>query len=126
LLATDVQSITYPDDRDADTAQVRQMLGRAFETYQANKRYVRKDGRVVWTQLSGSLVWLQSGEPHYFIYQIQDITDRVNAERALRASEDDSLHRRSHPGMIWESMLTASIPSAVRRRRRSWGFHRIS
>jgi diguanylate cyclase (GGDEF)-like protein/PAS domain S-box-containing protein len=88
LLATDVQSITYPDDRDADTVQVRQMLDRTIESYQTNKRYVRKDGRVVWTQLSGSLVWLQSGEPHYFIYQIQDITDRVNAERALRASEE--------------------------------------
>jgi diguanylate cyclase (GGDEF)-like protein/PAS domain S-box-containing protein len=88
LLATDVQSITYPDDRDADSVQVRQMLDRTIDTYQANKRYVRKDGRVVWTQLSGSLVWLQSGEPHYFIYQIQDITDRVNAERALRASEE--------------------------------------
>jgi diguanylate cyclase len=88
LLATDVQSITFPDDRDADTVQVRQMLDRAIETYQANKRYVRKDGRVVWTQLSGSLVWLQSGEPHYFIYQIQDITDRIDAERALRASEE--------------------------------------
>jgi diguanylate cyclase (GGDEF)-like protein/PAS domain S-box-containing protein len=88
LLATDVQSITYPDDRDADAFQVRQMLDRAIDTYQTNKRYVRKDGSVVWTQLSGSLVWLQSGEPHYFIYQIQDITDRVNAERALRASEE--------------------------------------
>jgi diguanylate cyclase (GGDEF)-like protein/PAS domain S-box-containing protein len=88
LLATDVQSITFPDDRDADAFQLRQMLDRAIDSYQTNKRYVRKDGRVVWTQLSGSLVWLQSGEPHYFIYQIQDITDRVNAERALRASEE--------------------------------------
>jgi diguanylate cyclase (GGDEF)-like protein/PAS domain S-box-containing protein len=88
LLATDVQSITYPDDRDADAAQVRRMLARKIDTYQANKRYVRKDGCVVWTQLSGSLIWLQSGEPHYFIYQIQDITDRVQAERALRASEE--------------------------------------
>ena len=88
LLATDVQSVTHPDDRDADRDQVRQMLDREIETYQTNKRYVRKDGRVVWTQLSGSLVWLQSGEPHYFICQIQDITDRVNAERALRASEE--------------------------------------
>jgi len=88
LLATDVQSITYPDDRDADAAQVRQMLARAIQTYQTDKRYVRKDGRVVWTQLSGSLVWLQTGEPHYFIYQIQDITDRVRAEQALRASEE--------------------------------------
>jgi diguanylate cyclase (GGDEF)-like protein/PAS domain S-box-containing protein len=88
LLATDVQSITYPDDRDADAAQVRQMLDRAIETYQTDKRYVRKDGRVVWTQLSGSLVWLQTGEPNYFIHQIQDITDRVRAEQALRASEE--------------------------------------
>ncbi len=64
------------------------MLDRAIETYQTDKRFVRKDGHVVWTQLSGSLVWLQSREPHYFIYQIQDITDRVNAERALRASEE--------------------------------------
>jgi diguanylate cyclase (GGDEF)-like protein/PAS domain S-box-containing protein len=88
LLATDVQSITHPDDRDADAFQVRQMLDRAIDTYQSNKRYVRKDGRVVWTQLSGSLVWLQSGEPHYFIYQIQDITDRISAEQALRASEE--------------------------------------
>ena len=89
LMATDVQSITYPDDRDTDAAQVRQMLERAVEdTYQTNKRYVRKDGQVVWTQLSGSLVWLQTGEPHYFIYQIQDITDRARAERALRASEE--------------------------------------
>ncbi len=53
-----------------------------------DKRYVRKDGRVVWTQSSGSLVWLQSGEPHYFICQVQDITDRVHAEQALRASEE--------------------------------------
>ncbi|MGB6308400.1 MAG: EAL domain-containing protein [Steroidobacteraceae bacterium] len=88
LLATDAQSITYPEDREVDAAQRTDMLDRAIETYQVNKRYVRKDGRVVWTQVSGSLVWLQSGEPHYFIYQIQDITDRVNAERALRASEE--------------------------------------
>ena len=88
LLATDVQSITYPDDRDADAVQVRQMLDRVIETYQTNKRFVRKDGRVVWTQLSGSLVWLHAGEAHYFICQIQDITDRIDAERALRASEE--------------------------------------
>src|SRR5258708_13445799 len=103
LVGTDVQSITYPDDRDADRDQVRQMLDRVIETYQTNKRYVRKDGRVVWTQLSGSLVWLQSGEPHYFIYQIQDITDRVNAEQALRASEERfrSIAEATQEG-IWE------------------------
>ena len=88
LLASDVQSMTYPEDRDVDAQQMREMLSRAIETYQLNKRYVRKDGSIVWTQLSASLVWLQSGEPHYFIHQIQDITDRMRTERALRASEE--------------------------------------
>ena len=88
LLSGDVQSITHPDDHDADSAQVAQMLARKIATYQTNKRYVRKDGRVVWTQISGSLVWLKDGRPHYFIYQVQDVTDRIRAEAALRASEE--------------------------------------
>ncbi len=88
LLATDMQSITYPEDRESDAPQLAQMLLRSLESYQTNKRYVRKDGRVVWTQLSGSMVWLLSGEPHYLIYQVQDITDRIHAERALRDSEE--------------------------------------
>ncbi len=88
LLVTDVPSITHPDDRNIDRVQKREMLARQLESYQVNMRYVRKDGRVVWTQLSVSLVWLQTDQPHYFIFQIQDITDRIRAEEALRASEE--------------------------------------
>jgi diguanylate cyclase (GGDEF)-like protein/PAS domain S-box-containing protein len=88
MLAGDVQSITHPDDLGADSLQLSRMLAREIETYQANKRYVRKDGRVVWTQLSVSLVWLQKDQPHYFIYQIQDVTDRIRTEEALRLSEE--------------------------------------
>ena len=88
LLVTDVPSITHPDDRDIDRVQKCEMLARQLESYQVNMRYVRKDGRIVWTQLSVSLVWLQTDQPHYFIFQIQDITDRIRAEEALRASEE--------------------------------------
>jgi diguanylate cyclase (GGDEF)-like protein/PAS domain S-box-containing protein len=88
LLSGDAQSITHPADLDADKTEVAQMLARKIDSYQSNKRYVRKDGRVVWAQVSGALVWLQNGQPHYFIYQIQDITDRIRAEEALRASEE--------------------------------------
>src|SRR5258708_9791249 len=80
LLATDVQSIPYPDDRDADSEQVRQMLAREIETYKTNKRYLRKDGRAPWTQLIGSLVWLGSGSPHDFLYPIQSTSRRCIAE----------------------------------------------
>ena len=88
LLTGDVQSLTHPDDLDADRAEVAQLLARSIDTYQVNKRLVRKDGRVVWTQLSSSLVWRQNGQPQYFICQIQDITERIRAQEALRLSEE--------------------------------------
>jgi diguanylate cyclase (GGDEF)-like protein/PAS domain S-box-containing protein len=87
LMSIDPNSIAFPADRDVDKALVRRLLAREVQTSQANMRFVRKDGQVVWTQLNCSLVWLHSG-PHYFIYQIQDITDRIRTEEALRASEE--------------------------------------
>jgi diguanylate cyclase (GGDEF)-like protein/PAS domain S-box-containing protein len=88
LLATDISSITYPDDREMDAQQIQAMLSRSIAAYQTEKRFVRKGGDVVWTQMSGSLVWMKADVPHYFIYQIQDISDRVLAQRALRDSEE--------------------------------------
>ena len=88
VVVTDAQSITHPDDRFAEAAQIRQVLLRQVEAYRTTKRFIRKDGAVVWTEIAGSLVWQHSGKPHYFIWQIQDITDRIRAEEALRASEE--------------------------------------
>lgn len=51
------------------------------------KRYVRKDGRVVWCLLSASLVRDATGKPLYRIAQVEDITGRREAEEKLRASE---------------------------------------
>jgi diguanylate cyclase (GGDEF)-like protein/PAS domain S-box-containing protein len=88
LLTSDVEAITHPDDRDADRVQMARMVARRIDTYQLNKRFIRRDGRVVWTQLNGSLVWQQNGKPQYFICQIQDITARMRAQEALRLSEE--------------------------------------
>ena len=88
LLSRDALSITHPEDRFADGPQIRQVLLRQVEAYRTTKRFIRKDGAVVWTEIAGSLVWQHSGKPHYFIWQIQDITDRIRAEEALRASEE--------------------------------------
>ncbi len=53
LLAIDVRAIAHREDRDVDAIQIRDMLARRIDTYQVNKRFVRKDGRIVWTQMSG-------------------------------------------------------------------------
>ncbi len=87
LLATDFQSITHPDDLEADLALARQLLNGDIPSYQMEKRYIHKLGHVVWIQLTGSIVRDAKGAPLYFIAQIQDITERKRAEAALHETQ---------------------------------------
>ncbi len=89
LLVRDFQSITHPDDLDADLAHVRRLLAGEVRDYQMVKRYIHRQGHVVWVLLSVSLLRDADGRPLHFISQIQDITRRKEAEDALRASEEE-------------------------------------
>jgi diguanylate cyclase (GGDEF)-like protein/PAS domain S-box-containing protein len=92
LLEKTFQDITYPDDLDADLDQVRRMLVGKIRTYQMEKRYLHKDGQVVWVLLSVSMVHDEEGEPLYFVSQIQDISERkVLEERLEHRAFHDSL-----------------------------------
>jgi PAS domain S-box-containing protein len=82
LFEIDFQTITHPDDLEADLGYVQQMLNREIETYQMKKRYYHKDGHIVWILLSVSLVW-DEDKPLHFISQIQDISNNVYAEHKL-------------------------------------------
>jgi PAS domain S-box-containing protein len=92
LLQKTFQDITHPDDLDADLEYVRKVLAAEIQTYHREKRYIRKDGSIVWIDMSVSIVHHASGEPGYFISVIEDITKRKRAEEALRESEER--HRR--------------------------------
>ncbi|HEY9668792.1 MAG TPA: PAS domain S-box protein, partial [Coleofasciculaceae cyanobacterium] len=87
LLATTFQCITHPDDLDIDLNYARQLLNGEIRSYQMEKRYIHKQGHIVWILLSGSLVRDAQGQPLYFIGQIQEITGRKQMEEALRESE---------------------------------------
>ncbi|MDY6951669.1 MAG: PAS domain S-box protein [Thermodesulfobacteriota bacterium] len=87
LLEKTFQDITHPDDLEADFNYARQMLNNEIETFSMEKRYIRKEGSIVWINLTVSLVQAASGEPDYFISVIEDITERKLAEEALRSSE---------------------------------------
>jgi PAS domain S-box-containing protein len=80
LLETTFQDITHPDDLEGDLAQVRRLLAGELQTYTLEKRYLRKDGPVVWVNLTVSLVRDSSGEPAYFIAAIEDISARKKTE----------------------------------------------
>jgi diguanylate cyclase (GGDEF)-like protein/PAS domain S-box-containing protein len=83
LLGKTFQDITHPDDLDVDLDNLRRMLTGETRTYQTEKRYLHREGHVVWILLSVSLVHDEEGEPLYFISQIQDITDRKALEERL-------------------------------------------
>lgn len=83
------QDITHKDDLEADLGLLNDTLAGKRSTYQLEKRYIRRDGKVIWGQLSVSLVRGEhTGTPQFFISQIANITDRKLAEEALAESEE--------------------------------------
>ncbi|MDQ3430372.1 MAG: PAS domain S-box protein [Actinomycetota bacterium] len=87
LLGLGFQDITHPEDLEKDLGYLRRLLAGEIGTYSTEKRYFRKDGSIVWIDLTVSLVRKDSGEPEYFISVIEDVSKRKLAEEALRMSE---------------------------------------
>ena len=88
LLASDFQSITHPDDLAGDLKLLGQLIAGEWPTYQMEKRYIHKQGHLVWILLSVSLVRDDVGRPCYFISQIQDITERKRVMQELVSAKE--------------------------------------
>jgi len=87
FLSLSFMDITYPEDLTADMDNVRKMLCGEINTYQMEKRYVDKQGRLVWGLLNVSLVTDNRDQPKYFISQILEITKRKQLEKELVAMD---------------------------------------
>ncbi len=82
-------AITHPDDLADTIASVRQLLAGTIADYALEKRYLRKDGTVIWSLTTVTLLTDAAGQPQRFIGVIEDITRRKEAETALRESADE-------------------------------------
>ncbi|MDX2243701.1 MAG: PAS domain S-box protein [Leptolyngbyaceae cyanobacterium bins.302] len=87
LLSLTFQDITHPDDLEADLNCVQRLLADEISTNEMEKRYLHKNGEIIWILLNVSLVRDEQGDPLHIIGQIQNITDRKQSEAALRESE---------------------------------------
>src|SRR5437763_16933565 len=85
LLKINFQAVTHPDDIGGDLANLYRLLQSETPTCQVEKRYVHRDGEVVWALNSVSLVRDADDKSAHFIFQIQDITERKRAEAALHS-----------------------------------------
>ena len=87
LLSITFQVITYPEDLEADINQVQELIDGKKEYYEMEKRYIHKNGNIVWALLSVSIV-REGNKSLYLISQVQDITERKNLELNLIESEE--------------------------------------
>jgi diguanylate cyclase (GGDEF)-like protein/PAS domain S-box-containing protein len=87
LVGRAVKEISHPEDRDATDAARQQLRMGEADYLRAQKRYLRRDGVTVWVDLTVALARDAAGNPLYEIAVLDDITDRKNAESALRESE---------------------------------------
>jgi PAS domain S-box-containing protein len=92
LLATKFQSITYNDDLEKSLSLVKRLLAGEIATYTMEKRYIRKDGSLVWINLTVSLARDEANVPQYFISVIENIDERKRVE----VERNDLLLRAQH------------------------------
>jgi PAS domain S-box-containing protein len=76
LLAMTVWDITHPDEREREREAMRRVIAGELSVYDAEKRYIRKDGTPVWVQMTANIIRDESGRPLRSMAVIQDITER--------------------------------------------------
>ncbi|HEY9076146.1 MAG TPA: PAS domain S-box protein [Anaerolineaceae bacterium] len=81
------QEITYPEDKDVGRQEFSEVLSGVRDSYQVEKRYIHKDGRVHWMRQSVSAVRDENGRALYMIVIAEDIDERKRAVEELRDSE---------------------------------------
>jgi PAS domain S-box-containing protein len=87
IVAIGIERLTHPDDFAADLALFTKLHEGVLDRYEIEKRYVRKDGRVVWGRLVVSCSRSPDGRPELLVGMVEDIDERRRAEEALALSE---------------------------------------
>lgn len=85
LIGKPVWEIIHHDDRGDEPLFRDKLLSGELESHAAEKRYVRKDGRVIWVNRTISVVRDHAGEPLYFLRVVEDVTERKRLEQELQA-----------------------------------------
>jgi PAS domain S-box-containing protein len=101
LLGLGFGDITCPEDLQQCLQNLQRMLSGETEQIKVEKRYMRKDGEIVWAEVNAAVVRDAAGRPQYIVSLINDITDRKRVEQLLR--EEFRVLTESMPQVVWAS-----------------------
>ena len=83
------QDLSHQEDHDIGESIFKRLLSGAADKATLQKRYVHKSGEIVHAHLTTTLLKNDEGEPLYFFTQVQNITEQIEAERALKQAKTD-------------------------------------
>lgn len=81
--------LTHPDDIQADEAHFNRVLKRETDTYEMDKRFIRKDGSVLEAHIAVSCVRKKNGQVDYFVAIVESIEARKHSEKLLLQREEE-------------------------------------
>ena len=104
LLATTCRDITHPDDRDRDEQAAARLAQGQLDEYAAEKRYLRKDGSILWAALHVTLIRDDRGRP---------CTPRSSSKTQPSASSSRRPSSRRATGWPWRSTRSAGSSTST-------------
>lgn len=89
LLSKHLVDVTHPDDREQDVNILRRMRRALLTSMVYEKRFLNRDGTTIWVQMSLTRVESEGDEEIFFIANMADISERVEAQEKLHALNMD-------------------------------------
>ncbi len=118
LVGKTLDELTHPEDAAHELSLLRRLVDGEIPSYELEQRAIRKDGRVVWTLVSRTLVESGTGAPPYVISQLLDITERKQATaRILKLSRlyaaisetNEAIVRSATPEDVYRAVCQAGV-----------------
>ncbi|MEZ4599639.1 MAG: PAS domain S-box protein [Syntrophotaleaceae bacterium] len=95
ILQMNMVELTHPADREADLEALRRFCAQETSFYEIEKRYLRKDGKVVWIHVSAGMIRREGEAPPTLAAVVRDITGQKHAESAQQAAEQELVRTKN-------------------------------
>jgi len=112
ILRCRIKDLTHKEDYPREITLYRQLVAGEIPFYRIEKRYVRKNGTIIWAEILRSIVRDSNGAPLYTIGALRDITEEKKAEAALQKAKELLEHRvreRTHQLLVANKELKGEI-----------------